>query len=506
MIGEITEFLRKYIRWLVATFATVLAVLGHLIFSMNIGIDTEVVINEPGATVSWETIGRQGLLATKFLLSLRNYNPYFSGLMFVLFFSLSGCCFAFILWHFSGKRECYPFGALMLLWCVSPIWMTQFYFSLQRVEVAISFFYVAISVGTMLAFVLDEKKKWYLLVLSYIFGIWCICSYQGNVALYISLVIACFFLHMLQEREEQDAIWYWKKIGQSIAFFLVIFLSNSLITKLFFTDGNYIDDQVKWGTVPIWDSIKSVAGHIIYALTLHDARFASFFPLGIIGAIFILIGVAKSFKNRGIKTIQILCIIGLCASPFLMTIYMGAIPTARAQFALQFVSAFLCVIAYVYIKKWNHKASLVGIASIVVVTWIMAQMIFRLQYTDDIRYEEDSFVGRDIASEIYRVVDEKNMDKPVVFFGARPDHLNAACKKIDMFGMSYFEAGYSEDNQTGATIRICRFMKTLGYDFKDGYVDYSWAAFQVVDDMDAYPHAGFVKELDDCIVVKLSDK
>ena len=73
---EAEEFLRLHKTALFVNACICVICYGHLVFSQIVGIDTEHVINYPGTTMQWESIGRQGLLYTKRLFGILEYNPY----------------------------------------------------------------------------------------------------------------------------------------------------------------------------------------------------------------------------------------------------------------------------------------------------------------------------------------------------------------------------------------------------------------------------------------------
>ena len=58
----------------------------HNAFSLNVRVDCEGFINEPGTLQGWMYIGRFGQAVLKPLLGNLRYNPYYSGLLFIAFF------------------------------------------------------------------------------------------------------------------------------------------------------------------------------------------------------------------------------------------------------------------------------------------------------------------------------------------------------------------------------------------------------------------------------------
>lgn len=147
---------------------------GHLVFSQNVGIDTEHVINYPGVTMQWDGIGRQGLLYTKRLFGVMEYNPYLEGVLFLAGFILLGSVIMFLCWRISGRDDKYPYGWFAVLFSTCPVWMIQFYFSLQRAEVVMGMLYGVISVFCLceMLFLGQRRVYWFLLYLFFGVCVW----------------------------------------------------------------------------------------------------------------------------------------------------------------------------------------------------------------------------------------------------------------------------------------------------------------------------------------------
>lgn len=155
------EFFRMHKTALFINACVCIICYGHLVFSQNVGIDTEHVINYPGTTMQWESIGRQGLLYTKTLFGILEYNPYLGGVLFLGSFILLGSMIMFLCWRMSGKDGRYPYGWFGVLFSTCPVWMIQFYFSLQRAEVVMGMLYGAVSVFALCEILFFGQRKVY---------------------------------------------------------------------------------------------------------------------------------------------------------------------------------------------------------------------------------------------------------------------------------------------------------------------------------------------------------
>jgi len=313
---------------------------------MNMGIDTEIMIsNGPEMLKSWTWIGRHGLVLTKTLLNLRVYNPYFAGIIFLAAFMALGIFTAFYCWLAAGKNDRYPYGLFLALFSTCPVWMMQFYFALQRMEVVLGLVYTLISVFCFNQFVFYQKKNIYLLAYL-VFGVWGFCSYQGNVMFYIGLCVMFLILDFAEHYQQKQWQDYSRMILKLTGGFLVIYLVNMAITRLFFGQGVYLREQVAWGKVGISEIIYRICAHVHHILFFRGTWFRSAYPLAClcVAAVFIMFCQKKEMK-KGMKGILFLAMAGLLITPVLLTIYIGNIPVPRSQFALQLISAFACMFA-----------------------------------------------------------------------------------------------------------------------------------------------------------------
>lgn len=468
---------------------------GHTIFSQNVQIDTEHVINHPGVTMQWETIGRTGLLYTKKLLGLLEYNPYMAGVVFVGGFILLGSMVMFFCWYFSNENENYPYAFLGMLFSTCPVWMTQFYFGLQRAEVVCGMIYGTISVFCFCQILFMKQRKIYWYILYAFFGIWSFASYQGCVTFYISLCITAYLLDILKD---SDKSWkeYLKNIIFLIAGLAVVYISYSLIVRFTMVNSYYMSELIMWGKIPFQESLARIIDYIKCMLNWYTPNYISAYPLGCVCVIILLFIFCITKKKNSIMLF--LGIFGLMMAPFMMSIYIGDRAVDRTQFAQPLISAVACVLVWGYFSK-NKKLIWVkrlGMLAGVAIIWISMSTIFRVEYTEDVRYQEDKMVAEKIANDLYEIDGAK--DLPVVFIGTREAELNSACLQYDMYGISYFQWDY------GVSWRIIGFMKTMGINLEDGS-KYREKAVKVSKDMNSYPEKGYIAVKNKYVVVKLSD-
>ena len=493
--SRIKEFLHLHRTALFLNAVVCLLCYGHTIFSQNVQIDTEHAINHPGVTMQWETIGRAGLLYTKKLLGLLNYNPYMSGAVFVGSFIFLGSLLMFFCWNFSDKNENYPYAFLGILFSTCPVFMTQFYFGLQRVEVVFGMIYAVISVYSLCQILFMKQRKVYWCILYLFFGIWSFASYQACVSFYITL---CIFAYLLDFLKDADRNWkiYLKNIILLIVGLMVVYVSYTFLARLTMVNSYYMSELIMWGKIPVKESIARILDYMKCMLNWYTPNYISAYPLGCICVIVLMITFfitkKKNFVMLGIG------ILGLMMAPFLMSIYIGDRIVDRTQFAQPLTAAAACFLTWGVISEFRKMIPVKRLSMFagVIIIWISMSTIFRVEYTEDIRYQEDRMVAQKIANDLYDIDGAK--DLPVVFIGTRQIQLNEACLQYDMYGMSYFQWDY------GVSWRILGFMETMGIHFEDGS-QYREKAVKTAKHMKSYPEKGYIKVKKNYVIVKLSD-
>lgn len=482
----------------------------HMVFSLNVGIDTERIIQAEGPLLdSWKNVGRQGLLLSKAVWTPGGYNPYFAGLLFLAGFILLGASIAFLCWMMSGKDDKYPYGLFMVLFTVCPAWMPQFYFALQRTEVVLGMLYAVLSVFALsrLIYFKGHKAGWAVLGLA--FGVWSFCTYQGCVAFYIGLCIMVFLMDFARSCEQKPWKEYAMAILGLIGGFGAVYIVNTVITKLFFGMDQYLQGQIAWGRAPLSQIMDCIIRHIAKVLLwgLGRVEYSSAYPFMCLFLAIVFIGFCRKGEiQKSNKIVLLLALAGLALTPFLMTIYTGSHLVARSQFALQLVSAFGCMFAYGIFKRkegrnyqWLRGAAL---AVCVAVAWCNVSTVSRLLYADDVRYQEDVRVATHIAQDIWQT--EGTQGLPIICVGGYENHLNGAVKGADMYGATALAWDYTPANLAGATGRVVGIMNVLGIDIA-GTLEHADEAIELSREMEHYPNAGYISVQDNYIIVKLSE-
>lgn len=501
-IKEFQEFCKKNVSLIIFDLVIVGLVFGCRIFTSNISIDTDLLMSIPNYQYNWLDIGRWGLILFQNIFSNSWFNLYVNGtlafLAIVSFLVLYSFLFDYV--KSGQKLNYYIFSALFI---THPIFSMQWWFRLQSFEIALSICCIPISIFLLFEWIENNKKS--NLITGIVFMILSFACYQTNVILFIASTLFCYLLKYGNLEKIKDI---WNICFKLISSFLIGFIINTLITKLFFTSSEYLNDTVLWGKESLFQCIKNILVHcrdvlLGYSVVMSKAYI---FALVILLAIFIF----AIIKHRKIKIFSLIVLISFTISPFLLSIYMGNIPAYRSQYTLPFVIAGLYTLILLFLKQNDLKieyTKYVFICLSVFFVLMQVKVTERIWYTEDVRYEQDCLLLDNIISDM-RINGIDYETKKTVFIGKYDVSLNPSCfENIDLVGLSYFSAFTdAEPTYFYSNANIHRFAKLRGIKTNGNVGSYEISeAISKSEDMKSYPQKGYIKETEDLIIIKLSD-
>lgn len=177
-------------------------------------------------------------------------------------------------------------------------------------------------------------------------------------------------------------------------------------------------------------------------------------------------------------------------------------PMIRVQMALAFGGAFLL---WLVSNGKTKRMRIIWTGLLLLAAWFQVQKSASLIASDQIRYEKDAALTRDIANDIAQLGNSD--EKQVLLLGAyHPEH-NTGYREGELLGKSCFFYD-ALGNKTGATRQGLIFMKALGYSFQGiGEEDEKLGFLKEQSErMPSYPENGYVQEEGNYIIVKLSDE
>lgn len=525
VICDMRDYVKKHWRLLVASMAALLICFGFLVFSGNIRIDTEELMNHPGSNLGWLAIGRWSLALFKKMLGLSAHNTLWSGILFFLFFWIGANLLTFALYHFSGKRENLDYWIFLMLYVTSNIWCYQIYFSLQQAEIA--FAMLLLVIAAILA-----MRLWFVptaesggvpanavrCVVSAVLLFLGLGAYQALAVYYITICLALF---LVMEQKSDGMHRTWSKSLGLILHFGIVYVVYRIFVKYCMTSSDYMESQMGWGRYGLLDCVKNILRTAKNILLGYGPRNFSFYGCGVVILLFVLFVLCKRKRQmekrwqRG-QIILLLCgVAGILLAPFLMTIYMGEMLVTRSQFGLPVAAAFLGMYGIRLLRKiWEDKETqaqmwLVRLCELCVILTITVQVGYdlRLTYTDQVRYTQD----KEKTDTLLAMLQEENggvlPEQPVIFVGYQECTLPKWCRRTEMYGWSFYGWDYSKENPTGATHRISGFVQAYtGQSLReDATEEEKNAAIALSETMADFPAAGSVCVTEDFVVVRLSE-
>lgn len=500
-----------------------------------IGIDTEDMIHlQKDFYTGWAETGRYGLVFLKQLFHNLQFQPYFAGLMTVLFLAIG--VFAFV-WLWSeignGKHRGLLLGAFF--WISHPIITEQFYFSLQSMEICVG---IALTVVALyFAKCFGERKKWYWFVGSVLLLFITFSMYQVFVPFYIYGTTTIVLLQALEIKGEHHVAGDGAKVAGKLLLkdlvpyiyvFFVAFLGNTLITNLCFTQSDYLGRQILWGSVPFAENIVAIGGHVFKTLTGYEIIHYHF-SYGILVALALILVISHvlSQQPKGTKAVTLFYLVSVLVAPYLLVIVCGGGTVIRSQLILPAATAFLVYLnSRLLAEQWRalfekrnrmqcadtrkgimRKLTLYGLSGCFVVAavtgaWSQTYTTMALYYTDECRYEQDAALGRDLIGRIEEV--RGDADYPVVVIGSKEFDANYSNVLGETIGKSMFDYDAEVDPEYfWSTKRILGFIHTLGKEYPQVAPERMEEAYAYSEDMPQWPGQGCVQVVNDMVIVKL---
>lgn len=498
---------------------------GDKLFSTNSGIDTEKIIFENEELYeSWLGIGRQGLVLLKWALGQLRYNPYFAAILTLVFLVTGVAVFGFLFEYV--QKASIPRGAFFLFGAIlisHPILTEQLYFSLQGAEVSLAFILCAGSLLFAHRFAIrrllagrNRVESITSFVCSVLLLFPTLGVYQAFAPLYLFGILALGCLHAPDASGGRipSVRYEIRYLFKLCSIFLTGFLLNQGITMLFFSNSNYLRQQVQWDFTQIGVGVKRILSHVRdVALGNGVFYFQTFLWLALVlFALRIRHGRRQLREGRwtfGIFYWRLVLLLGLYASPFFLTVLLGERPVIRGQLVLPFTMGFMTYLSVLLAKdvfadkkRWIPGGIvLLGLLTV----WQEADITSRLYYTDAVRYQEDFWLAGNLKQDIARFTNTCDYHGAVVFVGKRKAPGNCATITGDVMGQSLFAWDTQvEPENFWSSSRIIGFMHCMGTNYQEPTKEQTVRATKLAKEMPCYPAEGSIAWQEDIVVVKLS--
>lgn len=477
-------------------------------------IDTMVFINMPNYTYNWLNIGREGAVLSKLIFQQMYYNPYLATVAGYIFIIIGGNLFGYI-----GNRCSKSGGFIWTLvpyMFVSPIFAEQFYFKLQILEMGWAYILCTISVG--LNYFIIFKKRRYLYIISFIMMIWSFHTYQTFVITYAVMVGFAYILLVISAVicEERNDVTWKSLLLEHVIVFGVANVAGSIMTSVFFHSSGYLESTIFWRVESAEACIKNILQHIVllfsgnkilaflgveYDLSIFYTAFYGFFSILVI----CLMLKEFLFRRNIIYFVTLFATVCIQFAPLLLTIYMGAIPSIRAQLVYPMVLIFNAILSFILVSrkrvKYYKYANIIIMVAMIVALWHQTSITLRLIYTDGVRSDEDIRLAESLN---IRLMEMDAVDKPVAFVGGYENKLDVVCVRGHMIGQSVFDMFTEiEPHYAVSTWHTCSEMNAIGIYRNQASDEEVQIARKIAIDMPVWPHKDSVKDVGEFVVVKL---
>ena len=479
------DFIQRNKFYLLIILLVGVLIYGIRIFSSDISIDTEILINTPEQILNmWMSFGRFGLVGIKELFHLVPINITLTNIFTFIFFFLSIIIWMINIEKIQKSKNKYATLIFGLSLMISPIFVEQFGFTLQSLEVSIAFLFVALGIFFQEKYFETNKIIYSLITILLIAGSF--MCYQAFIVLYITI---CVFDYIAKYKDKTDYKLILKYLVIfAIACVLYFGISAVLTNVLNVEKDTYIQDQIKWGEYGIVEGI----GRMILLNAVTTSPFLGIqFDL-ILVCIFTILSyyLLKNIKLKENKLFYLIYIF-MFVTPFITGIIKGDVELYRAKFSLAFLIAF----ALYYLINNVETKKLKLVLNIFVTIFIVSQTItsFSLFFIDNQRYQNDIEIGNQINETIKNL----NTDKPVVFVGKK--EYTKYFIRGEMLGHSFFE--WDAKEEYGINERTIGFLKTIGIEYRSADLEQIQKAREEAKEMPIWPEDNSIVEKEDYIIV-----
>lgn len=508
----------KSLRWFTAFI--ILIFWGIKIVHNDVFIDSEVMSIEPyGLLQSWYGSKRFGLILTKKLFDYVRLVPYLSNLLFTgtLWGVTLLLCFCMKRWFSldtasGGKWGLYLMSALFVS---CPSLTEQYAFTLQAFEITLAMGFCVIAAYCADQTVCEKKSLlWYCPALFFL--IWSLGSYQGFCSFYIALALISF----LGSYERQNNLPPFRTGLLHLILFVFGFILNGIVGNILCLvkggDPAYVEAMFFWGHIPfsqslqyIWDEFRILFYGMAPALYNPIAGILFLFS----GAALAIRSVIKKWKWQRILWYWIALLL-LAASPMYISIITGMRTPVRAQLVFPLVFSFFAVSLWYIIRdlllvmfrgKKNLDQCFCAALTLFFFcqSWSQGINLIQLNQTLHDTYTHDLLTAQRIYMDICHAADRDDMqNQRVVFVGTRDAKMPQSAVRGESIGHSFFDFGITSIGVSNRAISLFNYLgMNIGVPTPDDYL----AALDAAKDRPCWPAEDSIFELNDCIVVKLSN-
>lgn len=482
---------------------------GVMIFNRMIGIDDELI----DGYVAYGLIaqGRVGWKIANTIFPAYLYLPTWEiliGICLVLF----DCVFAgFVIekyWKLSLSKALvnliiavfisFPHIAKFAIYCGNMLTMGY----------VLGFTVLAIMTASQLLDDKNSRKTYVILVMSLLV----VFLFEKAYITFFCQGVAAYAL-ICRSRDKKNNIlhiirWAIKLLGMiAITFIVSRFIIFGIQNLYQISNSSYTNNFIQYDMSSIhafWMSLKQFIDYfaLFYIKTFNVDAGWNLYRLTVMVALVYAIWQAIKKRDAWIFILMIVNIF-LSVSVFGVT---GAFNLPQRSTCFNF--AIFVVIAFVFfldnISYSQSKKVLLCILCLYIVG-MQSKAMTEVYYDKLITYEKDKRLAEDILDKIGETCGRTSMvNKPIIFMGFLDDTYitSGEIEKTSIFNAARYASSVEEETSG----RVFKFYKELGYELPAPDANFDFLTVrEKMSDMVSYPQIGCVKEMEDCIIVKLGD-
>ncbi len=536
------QYIKKNTIYTLLFGAFVALIYSPLVFTASYCADLEYVQGAKGKIYNWDELGRYTLILLK-KITFTPYNRILEGVLFIITAILTVFALSYLFYLLNKKANSVTLFILSAITLIFPTFCEQYYFKFQSFEVLFGIFLTIVSGIMFVKFI--QTDKLYFLPIPVVLNILSFGIYQSMLNIMLVIYAGIFLMLFLNEIEYDK----FKALLVMASQFLVSFILNQFITRLFCEKSSYFSDKIMWKQYP-FDTCYHFVKHYFRVVLLAETPMYTFaFAVSIIlciAAFIILLILARSIKERVSHLWAVLGIAGLIISPFAIAVIQGFEPDSRTQLALPFSIAFLCFFTYgvtekfvLFIKevkklsrfhkddddndeeekaedskKKSHSFMIYFLTGgLIIILLLNLIPTLRLTYTRMMINKSDRKHLTAIAEDLknYRCDSAYPMNS-VIFIGTLPYECGGFGYQYDSKQKEYILINaFTLDSKTNpkyffSTNRALSAMECLGYDYnKPEKSTYIKKAKETAAHLPSYPDEGYIEQTDGCVVVNLGN-
>ncbi|HQW68803.1 MAG TPA: glucosyltransferase domain-containing protein [Flavobacterium sp.] len=459
---------------------------GFALTNFTLTIDSESPIY-PHSSLE---LGRWGTNLVRYHL-MNGLYPFFTLLFGLVFLALTAVEVTKIL----NLKGIFSF-LFCLLFLSFPQHAYQLVFTMQADAIPLGYFFGTLGV----AFYLKESNTKILkiinFILSVIFIVFAIATYQILVYIPVVLYIIYFFTQI--DKPDSNIKQEFKKAFIFIGLLLISVLTYILSVKLFIKSANstYLEGYASGNSDNPFVAFYNLLVDNIYGKFYYGEK-----PFLIV-TLCVLFCFVYFIKYKTNTLLKISLFLALLIVPFTMSFFIrNGYHPPRLYVGSTLTFAFIIVFVLQKIPKQFYNQTL--LLGVLLYLWNVFY-VTNLFYTQNKIYKHDLEIAKDIKQKINQFEDFNPDSDYVYFYGSLPEsnHIKLALPSSEVFGGSLFRWG---EGDNWRMINFFRFEDIAYYRFMDDQ-----ASFNKVKDkflaMPVYPQKGSIQKIENVVIVKLSQQ